>query len=148
MSVSLALYQPDMAVNVGAIIRLAACFDMDLHIIEPCGFPWVERKIRQSAMDYYDSSKITKHNDFNAFMVAMQDRRVVLMTTKTSHPYYDFSFKDGDVLLAGSESAGVPQSVHDAIKHRLTIPIASHTRSLNLGMACAIVSSEALRQIA
>lgn len=144
---SLALYQPEIAGNVGAVIRLCACFEMDLHIIEPCGFPWVERKIKQSAMDYFNLIKITRHNDWDAFKNATHEQRLLLMTTKASEPYTSIDYKPNDILLAGSESAGVPQTVHDHADKRIMIPIGGQSRSLNLAMSCAVVGGEVKRQL-
>lgn len=144
--IDLALYQPDIPQNVGAAMRLCACLDAPLHIIEPCSFPWVDRKIKQSAMDYYDKSRLTRHTSFPAFLDAMGARRLVLMSTKSSVRYTDFTFKDGDILLAGSESAGVPDSVHARADARILIPLQNGLRSLNVVNASAMILGEALRQ--
>lgn len=143
--IRLALYQPDMPGNAGAAMRLGAGLSVPLDIIEPCGFPWDERKIRAAAMDYRDIADITRHPSWAAFRAARAGR-VILLTTKSDISYLDFRFKPGDVLLAGRESAGVPDDVHHAADHRITIPMAAGARSLNVINACAMVLGEAIRQ--
>lgn len=143
----LALYQPDIPQNLGAIMRLCACMGMDLHIIEPCGFPFDDRKIKRSGMDYIHHVTYTRHESWDAFCAATAQRRLVLMTTKASQSYLDFAFQAGDILLAGQESSGVPESVHAYCESRVKIAMHGPTRSLNIGMACAIISSEAIRQL-
>ena len=143
--IRLALYQPDIPQNVGAAMRLCACLGLGMDIIEPCGFAWDERKIRIAAMDYYNSARLIRHTSWDIFLRA-QSGRVVLLTTKTDRPYYDFAFRKGDILLVGRESAGVPKDVHAACPERLTIPMAPDQRSLNVVTAAAMVAGEAIRQ--
>lgn len=140
------MYQPDIPQNVGAMMRLAACTGAELHIIEPCGFPWNERKIRQSGMDYVDNMDYTRHESWAKFVENIAGRRLVLLTTKAAEPYYNFEFQDGDIVLAGRESAGVPDEVHNAAHARLLIPMAGSARSLNVVNATSMVLGEALRQ--
>jgi tRNA (cytidine/uridine-2'-O-)-methyltransferase len=148
MSIHLALYQPDIPQNTGAAIRMSACLGLSLDIIEPCGFLWDSRKIRQSAMDYYDQASIARHSSWNRFLEAYQGKqRIILLTTKTETNYTDFTFQKGDILLAGSESAGVPQNVHDIVDERLTIHMHGVARSMNVINASAMIVGEALRQI-
>jgi len=142
----LAAYQPDIPQNSGALIRLCASLGTELHLIEPFGFVWDERKIRISAMDYYDLVKITRHSSWETFQEWAKERRLILLTTKASIPYTEFHFQDEDILMLGRESAGVPDSVHEAIPHRIKIPMHRSTRSLNMAMAGAIILSEACRQ--
>ncbi len=145
--IKIALFQPDIPQNVGAFIRLCACLDVGLEIIEPCGFPWQDKKIRQSALDYIDLVEIKRHSSWNAFQEANNDARIILMTTKASVPYTDFEFQDGDILLAGQESCGAPDYVHDAADGRVLIPMHGKARSLNIVNASAMITGEALRQI-
>ena len=140
------MYQPDIPQNVGAMMRLAACPGVELHIIEPCGFPWNERKIRQSGMDYVDNMDYVRHESWPKFLENIAARRLVLLTTKAAEPYYNFEFQDGDIILAGRESAGVPDDVHNAAHARLLIPMAGSARSLNVVNATSMVLGEALRQ--
>lgn len=145
--INLAFYQPDIPQNVGAAMRLCACLGTGLEIIEPCGFVWDDRKIRQSAMDYYDACGLVRHTSWRAFLDTNQGkRRIVLLTTKAAEPYTGFAFAPDDVLLMGRESAGVPDDVHAAADARLIIPMRPGLRSLNVVNAAAIVMGEALRQ--
>jgi tRNA (cytidine/uridine-2'-O-)-methyltransferase len=147
MTINLALYQPEIAQNVGAAFRLCACLGIPVDIIEPTAFPWDDARIRRSAMDYIDYVTIHRHKSWDAFASGYHDRRIILLTTKSTHSYLDFTFQDGDILLAGQESAGVPPDIHDFCEHRLTIPMAHGPRSLNIVNACAMVVGEALRQL-
>ncbi|MGH1398111.1 MAG: tRNA (cytidine(34)-2'-O)-methyltransferase [Alphaproteobacteria bacterium] len=142
-----ALYQPDIPQNVGAAIRLSACLGLGMDIIEPCGFPFNDRKIKQAAMDYMTLVNYTRHSSWDRFYEDKEGARVVLMTTKASVPYTDFKFQRGDILLAGRESAGVPDDVHDAVDGRVIIPMHGEARSLNIINASAMILGEALRQI-
>jgi tRNA (cytidine/uridine-2'-O-)-methyltransferase len=144
---SIALYQPDIPQNVGAMIRLCACMDVGLEVIEPASFPWDERKIKQSAMDYIDKLQMVRHSSWNAFAEARAGRRVVLMSTKAGQPYLDFTFRPDDILLAGSESAGVPEDVHNAVDGRIFIPMRAGLRSMNVVNATSMILGETLRQI-
>ncbi len=143
---NLVLFQPDIAQNVGALMRLCACLDIHLHVVEPCGFPWNRRKIQQAGMDYIDHVALTRHDSWEAFTQTVQNGRLILMTTKGAQPYTDFTFEDGDYLIAGSESSGAPDYVHDRSDARLLIPMHGTMRSLNIATACAMIAGEALRQ--
>lgn len=145
--IRLALYQPDIPQNVGAAMRLTACLGVPLEIIEPCGFPWDQKKIRSAAMDYIDHVALTRHDSWTAFREKQDKNRLILLTTKTDVPYWDISFQPGDILLAGRESAGVPDGVHEAADLRVTIPMHGAMRSLNVINACAMVLGEAKRQL-
>ena len=143
----IALYQPDIPQNVGAFIRLTACLGLDLDIIEPCGFPWHEKRIKQSAMDYMTLVNYTRYSSWEQFCESNEKRRIILMTTKASVPYTDFEFQSNDILLAGRESSGVPNHVHKSVDGRVLIPMHSEARSLNIVNASAMITGEALRQI-
>ena len=145
--IHIALYQPDIPQNVGAAMRLCACLGLHLDIIEPCGFPWDIKKIRQSGMDYIEQIDMTRHDSWDSFKKTYADKRFVLMTTKSSKPYTAFEFQDNDILIAGRESAGVPKNVHQEIESRITIPMAGKARSLNVINATAMITGEAIRQI-
>lgn len=144
--VEVAFYQPDIPQNVGAAMRLCACLDVPMHVIEPTAFLWKDDAFRRSGMDYRDHVTLTRHQSWDAFDQAMTDRRIILLTTKSDAPYLDFSFEAGDVLLMGSESYGVPEAVHQGVPHTLTIPMKTGFRSLNVVNAAALVMGEALRQ--
>lgn len=145
----LALYQPDMAPNVGAAIRLTACFAVGLDIIEPCGFPLTSRDIRRVAMDYDDLADITRHKSWEAFETSDTRRagRLILMTTKAATPLWDFTFATGDTILMGRESSGVPDHIHKSVDARLVIPMTPAARSLNLVVSAGMVLAEASRQL-
>lgn len=138
-----ALYQPDIALNVGAIIRTVACLGGELHVIEPCGFIFDEQKIKRSAMDYFDKIKIIRHDSFQDFYIneVQGKSRLILLTTKTKKSYNKFKFLNNDILLFGRESAGVPEFVSDISDERITIPMQNDTRSLNLASSVAIILS-------
>lgn len=143
----IAMYQPDIPQNVGAMMRLCACLNVGLEVIEPCGFPWDARKIRQSAMDYYDAANITRHSSWSTFMESQApEARIILMTTKADMGYTDFEFREDDILLAGRESSGVPEDIHNAAHARLAIPMQGGLRSLNIVNATSMILGEALRQ--
>lgn len=141
----IALFQPEIAGNVGAILRLGACFDVGIDIIEPMGFPWSDKRRKRSAMDYDDKVDVTRHADFDAFK-ARATSRLVLFTTRGGTRLPEAQFKPGDTLLFGSESAGAPDFVHQAADLAVRIPLAAGLRSLNLSVAAGIGISEALRQ--
>jgi tRNA (cytidine/uridine-2'-O-)-methyltransferase len=144
----IALYEPDIPQNTGTILRLCACLQLEAHIIEPAGFPVTDRAFRRAGMDYLDRVSITRHGSFEAFEDWRRAGRLqlVLLTTAAESSYLDHAYRDGQVLLFGRESAGVPQAVHKAADMRLRIPIAEGLRSLNVAMAVALVAGEALRQ--
>ena len=143
----IALYQPDIALNVGSAIRLCACMNTGLDIIEPCGFPWDERKIKRSAMDYIPHTNLARHTSWHKFLDQYQGKqRIVLLSTKADAAYTDFAFKENDILLMGRESAGVPDDVHNSADARVLIPMKGGCRSLNVVNAAAMVLSEAIRQ--
>lgn len=144
----LALYQPDIAQNAGTIMRLCACLGVPLDIIEPCGFVFTDKHLKRAGMDYMDNAGVTRHQSWDAFISARPvPSRIVLMTTKSEQRYLDFSFQPGDILLAGSESAGVPVDIHAAADAAITIPMQGGMRSLNVAVASAMILGEALRQL-
>jgi tRNA (cytidine/uridine-2'-O-)-methyltransferase len=143
----LALYQPDIPQNVGSIFRLCACFDVVCHIIEPCGFIFDEKRIRATALDYFDQVRYERHASWEAFLISrLPASRLILMTSKASSYHHEFAFRPDDILLMGRESAGVPDSVRDQCGSHVRIPIKAGTRSLNVANAASIVMAECLRQ--
>ena len=144
----IALFEAEIAGNVGAVLRLGACLGATVDLIEPLGFEWDDRRVRRTAMDYIDHVEIVRHADFEAFRKTTGSQRLVLFTTKSSHSAYDFRFMADDILLFGKESAGVPPGVAEACDARVRIPIRSQVRSLNLAMTTALALGEALRQTA
>ncbi len=141
----IALYQPDIAGNVGTILRTAACLGVAVDIIEPCGFPFSDRKLKRAGMDYAAAANVTRHADWAAFHESLPGRLALLtVTAGTALPAA--KFEPGDTLLLGSESAGVPEDVHTAADLRVRIPMREGFRSLNVAVAAGIAVSEALRQ--
>jgi tRNA (cytidine/uridine-2'-O-)-methyltransferase len=144
----IALYEPDIPQNTGTILRLCACFGIEAHIIEPAGFAASDRAFRRAGMDYLDAVAIVRHRswpDFDAWRRGA-GHRLVLFTTTASLSYLDYSYKANDILLFGRESAGVPQQVHAAADARVVIPMRPGLRSLNVAVAAAMATGEALRQ--
>lgn len=141
----IALYQPDIAGNVGAILRTAACLGAGVDLIEPMGFAWSDRKLARSGMDYAGRVAIARHADWDAFLAATTGR-IVLFTTRGAQRLDAAAFQPGDVLLFGSEGAGVPDEVHDRADLRVLIPMAPGMRSLNVSVSAGIALAEALRQ--
>ena len=143
----IALYEPDIPQNTAAIIRTCACLGADLEIIEPCGFLFSDKRFKRVVMDYMDEKMIKFYQSSEEFFKSKKDQRIVLLTTKSASSYAEFKFEANDTLLFGRESAGVPDNVHNLIKHRLKIPMKSNKRSLNIASSVAIILSENLRQI-
>ncbi|ABS68191.1 tRNA/rRNA methyltransferase (SpoU) [Xanthobacter versatilis] len=148
MAVRIALYCPDIAQNAGTILRIGACFGIEVHIIEPAGFPVGDAGFRRAGMDYIDQVTWRRHASFAAFDAERraEGRRVVLFTTQGAEPLFGFRFQPDDVLLFGRESAGVPESVHAVADARLRIPMRAGVRSLNVAVSAGIALAEALRQ--
>ena len=144
-SMRIALYQPEIAQNVGAVLRLGACFGVAVDLIEPMGFAWDDKRVRRTAMDYIDAVDITRHEDFATFRAAVPGR-LILLSTKGAQSPYDFAFEASDTLLLGKESAGVPPEIAAACDAVVRIPIRAEVRSLNLATAAALALGEALRQ--
>ena len=144
----IALFEPEIAGNVGAVLRLCACMGAAVDLIEPMGFEWDDRRVRRTAMDYIDHVEIKRHASFEAFKSTIGSQRLVLFTTKSRQSAYEFDFMADDVLLFGKESAGVPLSVADACDARVRIPIRPAVRSLNVATSAALALGEALRQTA
>ncbi len=144
--INIALYRPDIPQNTAAIIRLAACLNIKVHIIEPCGFNLDDPRFKRVAMDYIKIIKILRYKDFHVFKKRNSKSRIILMTTKAKKSYHMFKFRKNDILLFGRESSGVPREIHQKIKDKIKVKMNKKARSLNVAMAVAIISSEALRQ--
>jgi tRNA (cytidine/uridine-2'-O-)-methyltransferase len=134
--INIVLYKPDIPQNTAAIVRLSACFNLKVHIVEPCGFNLNDSRFKRVAMDYIGLSRIVRYSK----------SRIVLMTTRSKKNYHQFKFKKNDFLLFGRESAGVPYEIHIKIKDSLKVPLSGKARSLNVAMTVAIVATEALKQ--
>jgi len=144
--INIVLYKPDIPQNTAAIVRLSACLNLKIHIIEPCGFNLDDSRFKRVAMDYVSLSRMVRYPNFETFINKNLKSRIILMTTKSKKFYHHFKFKKHDFLLFGRESAGVPSEIHEKIKDRLKIPLSGKARSLNVGMTVAIVAAEALKQ--
>lgn len=140
------LYQPEIAQNTGTIMRMCACLKLPLAIVEPCGFVFNSPKFKRSVMDYITDVDIQRYDSWEEYL-GQNTNRLLLLTPHTKNSYYDFQFQQGDQLILGQESSGVPQSVFEQIEHHLKIPMPGGGRSLNVAVAGAMVASEALRQI-
>lgn len=145
--IRLAIYQPDIPQNLGAMIRLCACFGVEIDLIEPCGFPFSLKSLRRTAMDYTSLVKIKSYNDFDSFKINYEkQRRIILLTVKSPNSIYDFKFKSDDILMVGSESSGVSTDVRKSLSIDVKIPILTPARCLNVTSAASIAISEAIRQ--
>jgi tRNA (cytidine/uridine-2'-O-)-methyltransferase len=148
----LALFEPDIPQNTGALLRLGACLGVGIDIIEPCGFLLTDRGLKRAGMDYLDLADMRRHASWDRFQADRAAReggpmgRLVLLTTKAAQPYTGFAFAPDDTLLLGRESAGVPEAVHAAADARVIIPMRPGARALNVTQAAAMVLGEALRQ--
>ncbi|HLI22330.1 MAG TPA: tRNA (cytidine(34)-2'-O)-methyltransferase [Stellaceae bacterium] len=141
----LALYQPDIPQNTGAILRLCACLGVAVDLIEPFGFLWDDRHLKRAGMDYLGAVALTRHRSWETFRDAPRGR-LVLLTTQGTAPYQRFAFAADDTLLFGRESAGVPPEVHRAAAARVKVPMRKGLRSINVALTAALVLGEALRQ--
>jgi tRNA (cytidine/uridine-2'-O-)-methyltransferase len=153
----LVLFEPDIPQNTGALLRLGACLGIAVDIVEPCGFLFDDKRLRRAGMDYLEAVEMVRHRSWDAYRAAARNAapghppgrppgRLVLLTTRGETRYTDFAFEPGDNLLLGRESAGVPEAVHAQADARLLIPMGTGIRSLNVALAAAMVSGEALRQ--
>ena len=143
----LALFEPDIPQNAGALLRLGACLGVPVDIIEPCGFQIDDRKLRRAGLDYLAQAELTRHSSWQAFCRTLGDR-LILLTTAGDLSYTEFAFRESDTLMVGRESAGVPDAVHQAAQGRVAIPMRANMRSINVALAAAMVLGEALRQTA
>ena len=142
----IALFEPDIPQNTGAIIRTCACLGAKLEIIEPCGFLLSDKRFKRVVMDYMDEREIKIYQNSDHFFESKKDQRVILMTTKGSDSYTNFKFDVNDTILFGRESAGVPKDIHGLVKNRLKIPMKNDKRSLNIASSVAIILAECLKQ--
>ena len=140
------LYKPDIPQNTAAIIRLSACLNLKIHLIEPCGFNLNDSRFKRVVMDYMDNKMIRFYQSFDRFYKSKENHRIVLMTTKAPISYTKFKFEKNDTILFGRESAGVPEKVHKLIKNKLKIPMKNNKRSLNVSSSVAIILAESLKQ--
>jgi len=145
----IALFEPDIPQNTGNILRLGACLNIEIDIIEPTGFSFNDKRFKRSSMDYIKFAKYKKHIDWSEFYrwSKKNNFRLILLTTKSKNKYFNYKFKNKDILLFGRESAGVPDFVRNNVDESLTIPMKKKMRSINLSSSVAIVVGEACRQL-
>jgi tRNA (cytidine/uridine-2'-O-)-methyltransferase len=144
----IALYQPEIAGNVGTILRTSACFGVTCDIIHPCGFPFSKASLKRAGMDYLDRAEIDEHADWAAFEAASvaAGRRIILLSSKASIRLPEAKFEPSDIILMGQESAGIPDAIHARADMRVHIPMREGFRSLNVAVAAGIALAEGLRQ--
>jgi tRNA (cytidine/uridine-2'-O-)-methyltransferase len=149
LALTLALFEPEIPQNTGTMLRMCACMGIAAALIEPAAFSVSDPRFRRAAMDYLDHVRLTQHASWSAFLSWRREHsaRLILLTTRAPVTYTDFAYAQGDILLVGRESAGVPQDVHDAADARVLVPMQPGLRSLNVAIAAAMVVGEALRQI-
>jgi tRNA (cytidine/uridine-2'-O-)-methyltransferase len=148
--VKVVLYQPDIAQNVGAIIRTCVCFDVEIHIIEPCGFPFDLQRVKKAALDYINYANIIRHSSFEDFYqqeIIKNKARLILATTKADQDYSRFIFQQNDCLLFGKESSGVTDEIFAMADHKIKINMKNQMRSLNVAISCGIILSAAISKI-
>ena len=145
----IAIFQPNIPQNTGNIFRIAACLDIPVDIIEPTGFLFNDAKFKRSMMDYMQKLKYKRHIDWDSFFIWVKKSnfRLILLTTKSNKPYSEYEFQLNDILLFGQESAGVTENIHKIVDERLTIPMVSGLRSINVSSSVAMVAGEACRQL-
>ena len=147
----ISVYQPDIPQNLASLIRLSACMNVSIDIIEPCGFPFSEKKFKRTVMDYSQYAEFTSFIDFDSYKKDVKssnlDSRVILLTTKSKNNFLDFQFRSTDRLLLGRESEGVPNNVRKWVDNDVKVNMPGQGRSLNVVVSCTMVLSEALRQI-
>lgn len=146
--INLLLYQPDIPQNLGAAIRLSACTGCRVHVVEPCGFPLDDKKLKRAAMDYFSYATITRHRSWDAFLEYRRSHpgRLLLLETDGAVTYTGFAFADSDYVMLGRESAGTPRDLYGIMDATLKIPMREGVRSLNVAMAAGMLVAEAARQ--
>ena len=145
--ISIALYKPDIPQNTASIIRFSACYGINVHIIEPCGFNLNDSRFKRVVMDYMNLVEISRYYDFQDLVKKNKNSRIILMTTKAKKSVFKFDFKKNDIILLGRESKGVPEFIHNFLNNKIKIPITNKSRSLNVSISAAISATEALRQL-
>ena len=144
----LVLFQPDIPGNTGTLMRLAACLDFNIHIVEPAGFRLDDTNLKRAGMDYVELTKLIRHTNWQDFddWRKSENRRSLLLTTRATIPYHEIKFTTDDLILLGRESSGVPDYVHNGVDHSLLIPMHHQARSINMALSATLVMGEALRQ--
>lgn len=147
IKINIALYEPEIPQNTGNIARLCACTGADLYLIGKLGFSLSDKYVKRAGLDYWDSVNIQQVNTLEDLFNKFPNSNFYYLTTKTDKPYYECNFKDGDFLVFGPETRGLPEDLLNKYKSQdLNIPMKEGQRSLNLSNSVAIVLYEALRQ--
>ena len=142
------LFQPDIPPNTGNIARLCVATNSTLHLIKPLGFSLDDKRLKRAGLDYWDSLKLEIHNSLDDFLKKYRDKRLFLASTKAEKPYFDVSFREGDFLVFGSETQGLPEDfIASRYDYSVNIPMMNNVRSLNLADSVAIVLYEAIKQV-
>ncbi|NMP16980.1 MULTISPECIES: tRNA (uridine(34)/cytosine(34)/5-carboxymethylaminomethyluridine(34)-2'-O)-methyltransferase TrmL [unclassified Thalassotalea] len=143
------LFEPEIPPNTGNIIRLCANSGFRLHLIEPLGFDIDDKRLRRAGLDYHEFANLKRHKSFDDFINSEQPKRIIASTTRGSQPHTDITFGEGDYILFGSETRGLPDDVHAQIpqQHKVRIPMVQDSRSMNLSNSVAVLVYEAWRQL-
>ncbi|HCW97893.1 MULTISPECIES: tRNA (uridine(34)/cytosine(34)/5-carboxymethylaminomethyluridine(34)-2'-O)-methyltransferase TrmL [Pantoea] len=146
---NIVLFEPEIPPNTGNIIRLCANTGFQLHLIEPLGFAWDDKRLRRAGLDYHEFTAIKKHENYDAFLRVEQPERLFALTTKGTPAHSAVSYQAGDYLLFGPESRGLPAEILNALptEHKIRIPMRAESRSMNLSNAVSVVVYEAWRQL-
>jgi len=145
---NLVLYEPDIPQNLGAMLRLSACMGVRIHVVQPCGFPLDDQRLKRAGMDYIHLASLVKHIDWNAFLEYRNQHmgRLFLLETDGDTIYSDIAFVPTDYIVVGRESAGTPRALYAQMEKVLYIPMREGVRSLNVAMSAGMIAAEALRQ--
>lgn len=146
---NIVLFEPEIPPNTGNIIRLCANTGFKLHIIEPMGFAWNDKRLRRAGLDYHEFAAVTRHASYDAFLEAQKPERLFALTTKGTPAHSAVSYKQGDYLLFGPETRGLPATILDSLpaQQKIRIPMMPDSRSMNLSNAVSVVVYEAWRQL-
>ncbi|MBN8544093.1 MAG: tRNA (cytidine(34)-2'-O)-methyltransferase [Alphaproteobacteria bacterium] len=147
--INLVLYQPDIPQNLGAMLRLSACMGATIHVVEPCGFPLNDQKLKRAGMDYIAQASLIKHADWDAFLTyrTKHTGRMFLLETDGTISYTDIAYHPSDYVVLGRESAGTPRALYELMEQVIVIPMREGVRSLNVAMSAGMVVGEASRQL-
>ena len=149
---NIVLFEPEIPANTGNIIRLCANTGFNLHIIEPMGFFWDDKKLRRAGLDYQEFVDVKRYKNIHHFLETNRldlTTQIYALTTKGQKPHSEVSYKNGDFLMFGPETRGLPTTILDAIPqdHKIRIPMLANSRSMNLSNSVAVVVYESWRQL-
>ncbi len=146
--IDIVLYQPEIPPNTGNIIRLCANSGFALHLIEPLGFDWDDKRVRRAGLDYHEFANVERHADLETYLRAREPKRVLACTTKGRAFHSDIEYKQGDALIFGPETRGLPDDFIQSLppEQRVRIPMLPDSRSMNLSNAVSVFVYESWRQ--